>query len=84
MISHRNYLAISGDASKGANLRESLHRVVKVGTQGGDIFCLKTKKIASKDELDTGRDELPRFTQLEEREGIRYMNNVGTIFSKDN
>jgi hypothetical protein len=84
VISQRNYLAISEDASKGAIMTGALRRVVTVGGQSVDIFGLKTKKIASKDELDTGRGELLRLTQIEERERVKYMKNVANIFSKDN
>jgi hypothetical protein len=83
MISHRNYLATSEDASKGAKMTGALRRVPTVGGQSLDIFGLKTKKIASKDELDTGRGELPRLTQIDERETVKYMKNCVNIFSKD-
>jgi hypothetical protein len=84
MISHRNYLALSEDASKGAKMTGALRRVPTVGGQGVDIFGFKFKKIASKDELDTGRGELPRLTQIEERERVIYRKNGVKIFSKDN
>jgi hypothetical protein len=81
MISHRNYLATSEDASRGAKMKWALRRVPMVGGQNVDIFGLKTKKIASKDELDTGRGELLRLTQKEERERVKYMKNCVNIFS---
>lgn len=84
MISHRNYLAISQDASEGANMTGVLRRVPTVVGQNVDIFGLKTKNIASKDDLETGRGELPRLTQIEEKERVKYMKNGVNIFSYDN